>query len=90
MRTQHSRAPIIHELKILPEYYNEVLSKNKLFELRKNDRDYKVGDFLILKEFENGNYTGRATARLMISYILYGPNEYGLMDNYCILGWNNI
>lgn len=35
---------MIHELKILPEYYEEVKCGNKNFELRKNDRDYKVYD----------------------------------------------
>jgi hypothetical protein len=29
-----------HELKILPQYYEEVKAGNKNFELRKNDRDY--------------------------------------------------
>ena len=39
-----SRKPMIHELKILPEYFNEVQSHNKQFELCKDDRDYRVGD----------------------------------------------
>ena len=53
------RKPIIHELKILQEYFNEVQSHNKQFELCKDDRDYRVGDWILLKEFENGSYTGR-------------------------------
>ena len=48
---------MVHELKILPEYFEAVDSLHKQFELRKNDRDYKVGDFLLLKEFEEGTYT---------------------------------
>lgn len=40
----------IHELKILPEYFEAVTSERKRFEIRKNDRDYKVGDQLILRE----------------------------------------
>lgn len=58
-----------HYLKILPEYYEEVLSGNKTFEVRFNDRDYQVNDILHLKEFENGNYTGRELVKV-ISYIL--------------------
>lgn len=38
-----------HELKILPKYFSEVYSGNKTFEVRKNDRNFKVGDMLILK-----------------------------------------
>ena len=44
-----------HHLKILPCYFREVASGNKTFELRKNDRDFKSGDSLILQEY-NGQY----------------------------------
>lgn len=81
------RKPMIHELKILPEYFNEVQSHNKQFELRKDDRDYRVGDWILLKEFENGSYTGRECGCFGITYILRNCPEYGLADGYCILGW---
>ena len=77
----------IHVLKILPKYFNEVASINKQFELRKDDRDYKVGDFLLFKEFADGEYTGRSFGCVQISYILRNCPEYGLMDGYCVLGW---
>ena len=41
-----------HELKVWPEFYRVVAGGNKRFEIRKNDRNYKVGDNLILLEFE--------------------------------------
>ena len=44
----------IHELKILPQYFEKVLDGSKTFELRKDDRGYEVGDILILKEFNVG------------------------------------
>ena len=81
-----NRSPIIHELKILPEYYDSVISNVKNFELRKDDRDFQIGDFVILKEYIDGEYTGRETG-FKISYILRNCPEYGLMDGYCILGW---
>lgn len=49
----------MHELKILPEYYEEVCLEKKKAEFRKNDRDFKVGDTLLLREWEYGDYTGR-------------------------------
>ena len=41
-----------HELKIWSEYYKDIISKIKRFEIRKNDRNFQVGDQLILREFE--------------------------------------
>lgn len=41
-----------HELKTWPEFYRAVQDNKKTFELRFNDRDYKVGDELLLREFE--------------------------------------
>ena len=57
-----------HELKIQPQYFKEVISGLKTFEIRKNDRDFCVGDRLVLKEWENDKYTGRTTIRT-ISYM---------------------
>ena len=36
----------LHELKIKEEYWNAILRGDKTFELRKNDRDYQVGDLI--------------------------------------------
>jgi hypothetical protein len=40
-----------HELKTWPKYFKAVQKGEKTFELRKNDRDFKKGDILILREF---------------------------------------
>lgn len=74
-----------HELKILPKYFNDVWDGVKTFELRKDDRDYKVGDYLRLLEFENGNYTGKEV-NFKISYLLRDCEEYGLKEGFVILG----
>lgn len=74
-----------HELKIFTRWFDDVKSGKKRFELRKADRDYEVGDFLCLREFENGKYTGREVT-VMITYILKGTGEYGLAEGYWILG----
>lgn len=78
------REPIEHELKILPQFYNDISSHRKTFEIRKDDRDYQVGDRILLREF-NGDYTGHQTRRI-ITYILRDAKEYGLADGFCILG----
>ena len=52
--------PMTHELKTWPESFGAIFYGYKRFEVRKNDRDYKVGDVLILKEYipETKEYSG--------------------------------
>lgn len=57
---------MFHELKILPEHFEPVLEGIKLAELRMNDRNFKVDDTLGLREYENGEYTGRIVYRRVI------------------------
>lgn len=83
------REPVEHELKILPQFYNAVISNRKTFEIRKDDRDYQVGDRILLREFDGEKYTNRKTRRI-ITYILREAKEYGLEDGYCILGIRSV
>ncbi|HAP3605981.1 MAG: DUF3850 domain-containing protein [Streptococcus vestibularis] len=73
--------PAIHELKILPEYFEAVVSGNKRFEIRKNDRNYKKGDILRLNEYQDGQYTGDVHVA-EITYI----TDYAQQDGYVVLG----
>jgi len=58
----------------------------KRFEIRKNDRDFKIGDVLNLHEWDpnTGKYTGKKCSHY-VTYILYGP-VFGIEDGYCIMG----
>ena len=74
--------PKINEVKIATKYFEKVLSKEKTFEFRYNDRDYQVNDILRLKEYHDNKYTGRETV-VKITYIL--QDFEGLKKNYAIL-----
>lgn len=78
-----------HELKTIDPYFEMVWNGNKKFELRKNDRDFKKGDALVLKEYkpEGGIYTGRKV-HCYISDVVYFPE--GLKDGYVALCINCI
>lgn len=72
---------MIHELKTLPIYFEEVICGSKSFEVRKNDRNFKVGDMLALNEYdaEKKEYTGNSCL-VYVDYILKD-------DNYCKNGF---
>lgn len=75
----------VHKLKALPEYFELVRIGVKNFEVRKNDRDFKVGDLLILQEWDGSKYTGRDQRR-KICYIL--DNKDYCKEGYVILGFD--
>ena len=65
---------MIHELKILNEFFGDVLRGKKTFEVRTNDRNFNVGDYLALNEIDmtdaaNWRYTGRCCV-VYVDYIL--------------------
>lgn len=72
---------MIHELKILPEYFADVISGRKTFEVRKFDRPFHEGDLLALNEFDPKNkcYTGNSC----LVYIDYILND----EEYCKKGY---
>lgn len=80
------KGSIKHDLKILPQHMEYVLNNRKNFELRKNDRDFKIGDIFALREFSDGEYTGRYYIG-SIGYILKDCPQYGLANGYCIFCW---
>lgn len=69
VKTSKVGCNVIHGLKILPKHFEEVRNSTKSFDCRKCDRDYRVGDYLALNEWD-GQYTGR-TELVKVTYILY-------------------
>jgi len=75
-----------HELKTWIPYYKAVVGGVKQFEVRKDDRNFKEGDILHLREWDNTlkEYTGRDT-KIGIRYILKG-GAFGVQKGYVIMG----
>lgn len=78
-----------HFLKILPEFFAAVVDGSKTFELRKNDRDFQVGDTVILQEFDHktNTYTSDFVVK-QISFMLTGV--YGLEPGVSCLSLVNL
>ncbi|MFS0784759.1 ASCH/PUA domain-containing protein [Bacillus sp. 1P06AnD] len=75
--------PVVHRLKTWPEYFLAVCKQQKQFEIRENDRDFKVGDILMLQEYDPNNkeFTGRVVDR-KITYI----TDFAQQDGYVVMG----
>ena len=75
----------IIELKACREPFDAVWRGVKHHEVRVNDRDFRIGDTLILKEWETDGhfYTGREI-QAKVTYITDG-GKWGLPDDMCIL-----
>ncbi len=74
-----------HELKTWPSAFQPTLEGIKTAEFRKNDRDFKDGDTLFLREYDPffKDYSGRVlTAQVM--HIVYGGN-FGIPEGYCMM-----
>ena len=75
-----------HFIKCDKEVYLAVLQGVKKFEFRKNDRNYKLGDMVVLIETVGGAYTGYTCSVGPITYILHG-GSFGVPIDYCVFNW---
>jgi len=75
-----------HKLKIKSEHFSDVINKTKTAEIRYNDRNYQVGDILILNEIdENGVFTGNNCV-VIVTHVL-DDNQY-LQTGYVMLSFH--
>ena len=65
---------MIHELKIWPGYFEEIVTGKKTFEARRADRPFAEGDLLALNEWnpKTEGYTG-ASLLVKVTYIWRDP-----------------
>lgn len=71
----------VQKLKILPKYFDAVLVGIKPFEIRRNDRDFKPGQYVKLNEWDGQSYTGRSLMA-MITYV----TDYHQQPGYVVFG----
>ena len=76
----------LHELKLQQPFFDDVYYNRKDFEVRKDDRDFKIGDRLKLIEYpsENPKYVLKD-----IKYILEG-GQHGIESGYVVLGLKDV
>lgn len=74
----------IHIIKIEPQYFKKAAADLKPWEIRVNDRDYKSGDILVLKEWDpdKKEFTGKILIRRITEVfkdLPYLPNDVVIM-----------
>lgn len=74
-----------HALKCAPEYFDAVADGSKPFEVRINDRGFKVGHHLVIREL---NAAGEKTGRSIIKEVTYVLTDAfpGIAKGYVCMG----
>ena len=81
-----SRQRRVHQLKCRQEYFRQIVNKKKKFEVRKNDRDFKVGQVLELYEVDDRTRPTGLKTSVLITYMMSDDMHPGINIGYCVLG----
>lgn len=75
----------VHVLKTWNPFFDRVWLGQKNFEVRKHDRDYQVGDTLLLKEYDPEKDSYNRQIHAEVTYLLTG-GQFGIEEGYCVMG----
>ena len=77
----------VHELKTWPSAFEAILRGDKTHEWRKNDRDYQVGDQLLLEEYNPApfEHAGGYTERQVKVEVTYITENFGVPNGWCAM-----
>ena len=82
--------PKVHELKIWPEHFTDILNGIKKYEVREDDRGFGLGDRLLLLEWDprTKEFTGRhcEVGVVHISHVYQLRNLFPYFPNVCVMG----
>lgn len=78
---------MIHELKIKQCYLYHIIEEKKTFEVRKNDRDFQVGDHIRFLPLESENYNvyNMLEGTIPLYNIDYIHSGLGMKKGYVVL-----
>lgn len=74
---------MIHKLKTWPEDFEAIWRNVKTAEFQKNDRNFRVGDMLLLREYDP--VTETCSGREMKVLIRHIQTGFGIPERYAVL-----
>jgi hypothetical protein len=79
------RSIVVHELKTVNPFFDDIWEFRKEFEIRNNDREFLQGDLLQLREYDIG--TNEYSGRELTCEVTYLPRDpVGLLPGYVVMG----
>lgn len=72
----------VHELKTWHKEFDAILSGDKRFEFRRDDRNFDRGDLLVLRRTTDD---GKVTCGVILAWVTYIFRAPQLPDGYCIM-----
>jgi len=76
---------MLHDLKTWPKYFHPVMTGVKTFECLLDDRNFQVGDRILLREWDPKRKA--ATGRTLLCEITYKlpGGQFGIEEGWCVL-----
>lgn len=75
-----------HKIKLLLNFCDDVLSGNKPFEIRENDRGYQKGDRVVFEPYNPSDPFVKRLISDKVYEITYVLNGWGLKNGYVVFG----
>lgn len=76
-----------HDLKCHPHFFAAIVEGKKTFEIRRNDRAYRVGDTMTLKEYDPSlGHTGKETGPFDVVYLMTAEDFPAILPGFVIMG----
>ena len=84
---------IIHKIKILKRYADPLAARKKTFEVRKNDRNYQIGDYIAFTVLDDNGVPishKLSTQIYKITYLLSSHEFSGIADGYVVFSLTRV
>jgi Domain of unknown function (DUF3850) len=81
---------MIHYLKTDPIPFEMVRTQKKPFEIRFNDRNYQVGDILVMRYFDRNLQLYKFDTLVAKVLSVFQEEGYGLEKGFCVMGLSKV